>query len=242
MYSLAATVCHLLTGKAPKSLVVPDRPFGLAFRSHCRVSPALGAMLDAMLEPDVARRLSDASEALAILDGVEQSPPLDEPLADLALLDGDAPAALQRPQAGPRLVAREQALYAFGLPPLWRYLLPIIGTALLVTGVPGALILIAGLVTALLNVREGYSNFEILAEGTLIPGRIMSKEERTRGYEIEYVYAYNKGKYRATLKVGRERGRAVEVGAWIHVAIDPACPENSVPLLGTMEDFGAQSK
>jgi len=239
MYSLAATICHLLTGRSPKSMAMPHKPFGLDFRDHCHVSPALASMLDAMLEPDVSVRLKDVREALLLLDEVEGTPPLDEPLADLALIDGQAPVALQAPRAGPRLMQRDDIVYAFGLPPLWRYLLPIIGAALLVTGIPGAILLIVGIVTSLLNVREGYSNYEILAEGTIIPARIMSREERFRGYEIEYVYAYDGGKYRATINLGRERGRIIEVGSWIQVAIDPDSPSDNVPLLDGIEDLGA---
>lgn len=66
VYALAATLVHVLSGKAPDSL--PTRRLRLDFRAAVQVGAPFAAWLEACLEPVVEDRPASARAALALLD------------------------------------------------------------------------------------------------------------------------------------------------------------------------------
>lgn len=80
LYACAATALFLLTHVNPAEL--PSRDMRIDFRSVVKVSPALGYVLDGLLEPDEAKRTLEADRAIAILesgDSPEAAGEADEP-------------------------------------------------------------------------------------------------------------------------------------------------------------------
>jgi hypothetical protein len=71
LYACGATVLFLLTHVNPAEL--PSRDMRIDFRAVVNVSPALGYVLDGLLEPDEAKRTTQADRAITIL--VSGDPP-----------------------------------------------------------------------------------------------------------------------------------------------------------------------
>ncbi len=66
VYALAATLVHVLSGKAPETL--PTRRLRIDFRAAVNVGDAFASWLDACLEPVAEDRPRSARDALALLD------------------------------------------------------------------------------------------------------------------------------------------------------------------------------
>ncbi|HEY9842168.1 MAG: serine/threonine protein kinase [Candidatus Sericytochromatia bacterium] len=68
LYSLGATVVHLLAGMSPADMSFDD--MRLRFRPHLGCSEALAAWLERLLEPAAEKRLQSAAAALAALEAI----------------------------------------------------------------------------------------------------------------------------------------------------------------------------
>ncbi len=75
LYSLGATLIHLLTGAAPADL--PQRNLHIQFSHLVSVNPKLVQWIETLTEPDVANRLSTARGALMALEA--KSMPVPQP-------------------------------------------------------------------------------------------------------------------------------------------------------------------
>jgi eukaryotic-like serine/threonine-protein kinase len=73
LYGLAATLLFLLTRDDPSKL--PQKQLKIDFRSSLQLPSKFADWIDRMLEPTVEQRFTSASEALAVLQGVQQLPP-----------------------------------------------------------------------------------------------------------------------------------------------------------------------
>lgn len=65
LYALGATLIHLLTGTSPADL--PQKDLRIQFRDRAYVNPDLVAWIERLTEPDLAKRFSNAQEAMKSL-------------------------------------------------------------------------------------------------------------------------------------------------------------------------------
>lgn len=72
LYSLGATLIHLLTGTAPADL--PQDKFRIQFNHVVSVSPSLVAWIEKLTDPDVKQRFSTARQALTALKTPQTQP------------------------------------------------------------------------------------------------------------------------------------------------------------------------
>lgn len=72
LYSLGATLIHLLTGTAPADL--PQRQLRIQFNHLVSISPALVQWIEKLTEPDVEQRFPTARQALAALTTRQTEP------------------------------------------------------------------------------------------------------------------------------------------------------------------------
>jgi eukaryotic-like serine/threonine-protein kinase len=76
LYGLATTLLFLLTRDDPSKL--PQKKMKIVFHHKLKLSSRFAGWLDRMLEPASERRFSTAIEALAVLQGTQELPPIVE--------------------------------------------------------------------------------------------------------------------------------------------------------------------
>ncbi len=235
IYGLGATLCHLLTNLTPDRLAEEGQPFHLRYDEHCTVSEGFALLLADMMEVHPDKREGDIQ---ALQERVDELVSVQEvALADMRSLGSDLPPHLACVVPGPHLVAKEETLYAFSLAPAWRYALPVLALPLLMLGPVGAVALLAGFGTLLLNLRQGVRNYELMAEGVLVPGRVVAFDKRPIGYTLVYQYAYGGQTFEARVPISISTRDRMNIRMWIRVAVDPDEPEDSVPLLAHLPEI-----
>jgi eukaryotic-like serine/threonine-protein kinase len=104
LYGLATTLLFLLTRDDPSKL--PQKKMKIVFHHKLKLSSRFAGWLDRMLEPASERRFSTAIEALAVLQGTQELPPI---------VEGDRP---RKPPQTPIKAIVEETRLKIIIPPI----------------------------------------------------------------------------------------------------------------------------
>lgn len=203
LYGLGATALHLYSGREPASF--PSRALRLEFRSELQMSERLGALLEALLEPDESMRPASAAALRTLLDGATQEALL-EPVSRrdclCSLDEAETQRAFAQLTAAPRSIPRGYRV------PVFKKLVIYAGAGFLLIALAlGSVLSLLGfspyevmlmmlfpliMIPSLLRTRRRVSR--LLRQGQKARGRVRRIQVRKDGTLVEYTFGLPDGR------------------------------------------------